>query len=57
MKFLNRCHAVDYVVQGEGRSFHQLISALQNGKDGLGEEIPVYGAAILQVNLWDPLRP
>lgn len=40
-EILNRCHAVDYVVQGEGEeAFYQLISALQNGKDGLGEEIP-----------------
>ncbi len=41
MKFLDRCQAVDYVVQGEGEeAFYQLISALQNGKDGLEEEIP-----------------
>ena len=40
-EILNRCHAVDYVVQGEGEeAFYELISALQNGKDGLGEEIP-----------------
>ena len=40
---LHRCHAVDYVVQGEGEeAFYQLISALQNGKDGLEEEIPGY---------------
>ena len=40
-EILHRCHAVDYVVQGEGEeAFYQLISALQNGKDGLQEEIP-----------------
>ena len=39
-EILNRCHAVDYVVQGEGEeAFYQLIKALTNGKDGLTEEI------------------
>ncbi len=39
-EILNRCHAVDYVVQGEGEeAFYKLISELTNGKDGLTEEI------------------
>ena len=40
-EILNRCTAVDYVVQGEGEeAFYQLISALIDGKDGLEDEIP-----------------
>ena len=40
-EILNRCAAVDYVVQGEGEeAFYQLISALIAGKDGLEEQIP-----------------
>lgn len=40
-EILNRCAAVDYVVQGEGEeAFYQLISALIVGKDGLEEQIP-----------------
>ena len=40
-EILNRCTAIDYVVQGEGEeAFYQLISALIDGKDGLEDEIP-----------------
>ena len=40
-KLLERCPNIDYIVQGEGEeAFHDLVTALQLGNDGLDPVIP-----------------
>ena len=58
-EILNRCHAVDYVVQGEGEeAFINSLAELTNGKDGLCQrKLLAFVDAIFLANLWALLRP